>query len=306
VFLLFLLRRSTNRGRVTISIQFITERALLFLPPAAFLALLVIERIFPLRRARAKLVRRLLANFVLTALVFLAGSFAIKPVGEALTVFNEQRSFGLLGLLSLGSGFSIVAGFLLMDLTFYWWHRINHIFPILWRFHSVHHLDPDLDVTTAFRFHFVEIIYSAVFRVVQIGVIGITPATYLIYETCFTMATIFHHSNLRLPLKLERALNLVIVTPRMHGIHHSKQIREANSNYSVIFRWWDRLHRTLVLDVHQQDIDIGVFGYSAEDDNRLQVLLVMPFVVQRKYWADKKEIIWGRGVDSARKNVIFE
>ena len=136
-----------------------------------------------------------------------------------------------------------------MDLTFYYWHRLNHTRPLLWRFHNVHHADPDMDVTTSFRFHWGEVLYSTVFRLLQVGLIGVSPLTYLVYEVVFNGATMFHHSNLRLPVAWERRLNRVFVTPRMHGVHHSAVGPETNSNYSVIFSWWDRLNRSLRLNV---------------------------------------------------------
>jgi len=175
-------------------------------------------------------------------------------------------------------------GFVLMDLAFYWWHRANHRIRLLWRFHNVHHIDLDLDVSTSFRFHFGEIAYSSVFRVTQVLLIGADPLTYAVYETVFSAETMFHHSNIRLPLKLERLVNKLIVTPRMHGIHHSAVAGETNSNYSVIFPWWDRLSRTLTLNVPQASIRIGVPGYQAPEDNRLWNLVAMPFIRQKRYW----------------------
>src|SRR6185503_18602759 len=105
-------------------------------------------------------------------------------------------------------------------------------------------IDPDLDVSTGFRFHFGEIALSSIFRVVQIGLIGPSLTTFLVYELVFLVNTLFHHSNVRLPVDVERLLNKVFVTPRMHGIHHSQVRTELNSNFSVVFSWWDRLHRT--------------------------------------------------------------
>ncbi len=178
----------------------------------------------------------------------------------------------------------LLAGIVLMDLTFYYWHRANHKVPLLWRFHNVHHIDPDLDVSTAFRFHVVEILYSTVFRILQVLLLGIDPLTYALYGAIFTYCTMFHHSNVRLPLPLERLLSKVIVTPRMHGIHHSNIINEADSNYSVIFRLWDHLHGTLTLNIKQSSITIGVPAYQQPQDNRFLTLMKMPFVKQKDYW----------------------
>jgi len=259
-------------------------KALLF--PGVFGLLLAAEQVVPLRRRKSPLVRRLAVNLVMAACVFAVGSLAVRSVGLLGAGWIESSGFGLCSLLPLPSWLGIVVGFGLMDLTFYYWHRANHVIPLLWRFHNVHHVDPDLDVSTSFRFHFVEIGYSTLFRIVQVVVLGVTPLTYVIYETVFAIGTMFHHANVRLPYGLERWLNKVFVTPRMHGVHHSAVRAETDSNYSVVFSWWDRLHRSLVLNVRQADIRIGVPAYQRREDNKLRLLITMPFVRQRAYWCN--------------------
>jgi sterol desaturase/sphingolipid hydroxylase (fatty acid hydroxylase superfamily) len=191
---------------------------------------------------------------------------------------------GLLHWVSLPKGAGIVATFLLMDFSFYYWHRLNHQVPALWRFHNVHHVDPDLDVSTALRFHFGEIALSSLFRIAQLAAFGISPVPFLAFETCFTIAAEFHHSNWRLPFQVERFLNAVFVTPRMHGIHHSVREEETNSNYSTIFSWWDRLNGSFRMMREAQTITIGVPGYRNVSDQRILRLLMLPFQRQRATW----------------------
>ncbi|MBN2128916.1 MAG: sterol desaturase family protein [Sedimentisphaerales bacterium] len=252
--------------------------------PGVFGLLFVAEQVVPLRRRKSPLARRLAVNLVMAACVLAVGSLAVRSVGLLGANWTESRNFGLCSLLPLPPWLGIVLGFGLMDLTFYYWHRANHVIPLLWRFHNVHHIDPDLDVSTSFRFHFVEIGYSTLFRIVQVVALGVTPLTYVIYETVFAVGTMFHHANVCLPYRLERRLNKVFVTPRMHGVHHSAVRAETDSNYSVVFSWWDRLHRTLVLNVRQGDIRIGVPAYQRREDNALGPLIRMPFGRQRAYW----------------------
>jgi sterol desaturase/sphingolipid hydroxylase (fatty acid hydroxylase superfamily) len=171
-----------------------------------------------------------------------------------------------------------------MDLAFYYWHLANHKVPIFWRFHNVHHIDPDLDVSTSFRFHFGEIALSTIFRIIQISTIGITPVAFIIYEVCFTANTIFQHSNIKLPISFERLLNKIIVTPRMHAIHHSQFRTETDSNYSTVFSLWDRLHKSIRLNIPHKDIVIGVPGYTKPGDNNLGYVFLLPFKKQRDYW----------------------
>ncbi len=256
----------------------------LLILPVVFMLLMLIEQVAPLRQRTRPLFRRLVKNLILTAAVFLVGFLVVRNAGLGMSEWTAERGFGLVFLVPLPKWCRVAIGFLLMDLTFYYWHRANHRIRLLWRFHNVHHIDPDLDVSTSFRFHFGEIAYSAVFRVAQMLLIGADPLTYAIYETVFNTETMFHHSNIRLPLRLERWLNKVIVTPRMHGIHHSAVGPETNSNYGVIFPWWDRLSRTLVLNVPHSSIRIGVPGYLEVQDNRFWNLLIMPFIRQKRYW----------------------
>lgn len=249
-----------------------------------FIGLMLLEAALPLRERKAPVLKRVLTNAAMSALVFMVGSFVVRPVALTCINFNEWRHSGVLYFFPLPPFLQIALGFLLMDMTFYWWHRANHVWPLLWRFHNIHHLDPDLDVTTSFRFHFIEVLYSTAFRAIQVSALGINTAAYVIYEIIFQIATMFHHSNWRLPIQFERGLNIIFVTPRMHGIHHSFVKEETNSNYSVIFKSWDWLFGTLRLNVAQTQITIGVPGYSAAEDNRLIQLMLAPFKKQKDYW----------------------
>jgi sterol desaturase/sphingolipid hydroxylase (fatty acid hydroxylase superfamily) len=251
---------------------------------AAYLLFFGLERARRLRRAKAPLLPRLLVNIALSAITFGTAAALVQPAAGAMLGYTEGRALGLVPLLGLGSAGEIVVAFMLLDLTFYYWHVANHRFAFLWRFHNVHHIDPDLDVSTAFRFHFVEVGLSAGFRAAQVLIIGPSLVVYVAYDLVFQLATLFHHSNIRLPVSLERALNVLIVTPRMHGIHHSDIRQEDFSNWGVVFSWWDRLHRTLRLDVPQEEVTIGIPGYAKPDDNRVLRCLLLPFQAQRDYW----------------------
>jgi sterol desaturase/sphingolipid hydroxylase (fatty acid hydroxylase superfamily) len=246
--------------------------------------LFVLERLFPLRRRVRELGARLLVNFSISALTFFVVAFLVRPAAQATLHWASARPFGLIHLVPLPAPLAFVISFLLMDLAFYYWHIANHRIPFLWRFHNVHHIDPDLDVSTGFRFHFGEVTMSVVFRVLQVSLIGLSGWAFAVYELVFQANTLFHHSNLRLPIRFERWLNKALVTPRMHGIHHSQVQRENNSNYGVVFPWWDLLHRTLGLNIPQTEIAVGIAGYSLRDDNELRNALLMPFRKQRDYW----------------------
>jgi sterol desaturase/sphingolipid hydroxylase (fatty acid hydroxylase superfamily) len=270
--------------------------------------LFAFERLVALRRRSRPVLWRLLINVCISALAFAVAMLLVRPAALAVVQWASDTPFGVIHVLPMSGAAQFVLSFLLMDLTFYWWHVANHRLPFLWRFHNVHHIDPDLDVSTAFRFHFGEVAISAGFRVVQVSAIGLSAPIFGIYELVFQANTLFHHSNVRLPIRIERLLNLVLVTPRMHGIHHSQVREETNSNYSVVFSWWDRRHRTAGLNIPQSGIVIGIPGYSDPADNRLWNGLLMPFRPQRDYWrrSDGTPVQRDRAVSSKRRSRLAE
>jgi sterol desaturase/sphingolipid hydroxylase (fatty acid hydroxylase superfamily) len=196
---------------------------------------------------------------------------------------NEQWHFGLNYWYDARGWIKAVIAFLLLDYSNYLWHIVLHKMPLMWRFHLVHHTDLDLDITTAFRFHFGELIGSVFFRGAAVILIGISPLMVLIYEIAFDVSNQFQHSNLKIPFRFEKALNKILVTPRMHGIHHSIKKRETDSNFSIIFSFWDRLHSTIKLNVRQDEIVTGVPVYADEKELTTVNLLKLPFTKIRKW-----------------------
>ena len=226
------------------------------------LALLALaETCAPLRRRVRPRGERLAVNAVVALGAALAVRLALVPVGVVVAAVAGRGGFGLLHWLAAPAALAWPGGLLLLDYTMYVWHRLNHRVPLLWRFHLVHHTDLDLDVWTALRFHAGELLLSCGWRAVQVAAIGPSVALVLVFEVVFETATVFHHSNWRLPPALDRALTAVVVTPRMHGIHHSTLEAETNSNWSVMTSWWDRLHRTLRLDRPAETLVIGLPAY---------------------------------------------
>ncbi|GAB4150363.1 MAG: sterol desaturase family protein [Ignavibacteriales bacterium] len=270
------------------------------------IALILLEQKYFLRKRSHALLPRLAINISLSILSFIIVYYVIFPAQTKTFELTTSYNFGLVKFIRLPETISAILSFLLMDLAFYYWHFLNHRIPFLWRFHNVHHFDPDLDVSTAFRFHFVEIGFSTVFRIIQISVIGISPFVFMIYEIAFTANTSFQHSNIKLPIKLERVLNKIIVTPRMHGIHHSNYQEETNSNYSTVFSWWDKIHNTLRLNIPQSKITIGVPGYSEEIDNKLFNVIISPFKSQKKYWEQSGMKYYSRNAEINSTKTFLE
>ena len=224
------------------------------------LGLLLLEARRPLRRRTRPRPERWLANALLAAPALPAARLTLLPamVGLAQRAAPRRPAHWLAGL---PAPLRTAAEVLVLDYLAYTWHRLLHA-PLLWRLHRVHHNDLDMDVTTAWRFHFGEMLASIPYRAGLPALLGVRPATVLAYEAVFEACTAFHHSNWRLPLAVERRLAPLLVTPRAHGIHHSVVRRETQSNFGTMLTLWDRLHRTLRLNVPQAQITIGVPAYS--------------------------------------------
>ena len=248
-----------------------------------FLALLWLQSRFPLRHQHFVALRRLVRNLVLSAPSNAVFRWLMLPVPLAIASWAHDRHFGLLNWIPLPGWIRVIATFLLMDYAYWWWHWANHIVPIFWRFHNVHHTDLDMDVSTAARFHFGEMLFSTGFLSFVVVLFGVSPCLLIVFFLAFEAATLFHHSNWRLPLWFERVLNRVMVTPRMHGIHHSIVQRETNSNWGTMFCWWDKFHRTLRRDIPQDEITVGVAAYRDERELTVGQLLILPFRRQRPW-----------------------
>lgn len=212
------------------------------------------EAALPLRERTVPRARRWRANAWLGALAAAVVRGAIVPALVA--VARRRAGQGLLA--HVPRALRPVVGLVALDGIIWLWHRANHDVALLWRFHAQHHTDPDLDVTTAARFHPGELVLSIVPRCAAVAALGVGPRTVVAYELLMQVATFFHHANLRLPAWLDRWLAAVVVTPRMHGIHHSRRPDELGSNWGVILTLWDRLAGTLRLDVPEGAITIGV------------------------------------------------
>ena len=248
-----------------------------------FIGLFIAEGRSQLRKRKQERSKRIIINAIGSIPAFTLLRFLFLPIMVKLATKNQHLKLGLNHQYNAHPIVKGLVAFLIMDYTNYLWHILNHKLPFLWRFHVVHHSDPDLDLSTALRFHFGEMIGSVFYRGAFVLVSGASALQVLLYEILFEGATQFHHSNWKLPCKLEKNLNKLIVTPRMHGIHHSIIKEETDSNYSVIFSFWDRMHNTARLNVNQDLIITGVPSYSNHDELTITYLLKMPFTKIRPW-----------------------
>jgi sterol desaturase/sphingolipid hydroxylase (fatty acid hydroxylase superfamily) len=238
-----------------------------------------------LRRARESKLRRLGRNLATAGIAAATVELLQVPILLPVSRWTSVQGFGLLHFLPRGGFARVAAAVVLLDYTLWFWHRANHRVAFLWRFHSVHHIDRDMDASTGLRFHFGELGLSVLFRALQIAAIGADPLSVAVWQILLFVSILFHHSNTQLPIAVERVLVRFVVTPRMHGIHHSDYRNETDTNWSSLFSAWDYLHGTIRLDVPQDSIRIGVPAYDDPRKVTLGKILALPFRRRGDDWA---------------------
>jgi sterol desaturase/sphingolipid hydroxylase (fatty acid hydroxylase superfamily) len=249
-----------------------------------FLLFLWIEARRPLRVERESKLRRIGRNLATAGLGLATVELLQIPILIPISGWTMARGIGLLNQIEVEGWIRVLVSFVLLDYTLWFWHWINHRVAFFWRFHSVHHVDRDLDASTALRFHFGELGLSVGFRALQIMAIGADPLSVAVWQMLLFISILFHHSNTRLPFALERVLVRLVVTPRMHGIHHSDYENETNTNWSSLLSVWDYLHGTIRLDVPQRSVTIGVPAFDDPKKVTLGRILAMPFRRGKEYW----------------------
>ncbi|MEC9372630.1 MAG: sterol desaturase family protein, partial [Planctomycetota bacterium] len=187
------------------------------------------------------------------------------------------HDFGLLRWIEIPTWIEWILALLLLDLFHYGFHVAAHQAPILWRFHAMHHNDVDVDVTSAMRFHTVEIAVQCVASLPILALCGVSMPQILLYELILWPSAMFHHANIRMPGGLDRVLRLIIVTPHMHWVHHSRWQPETNSNYSAVLSIWDRVFGTFRLRPDPRTIDFGLDGHDERHHATFRGLVATPF-----------------------------
>lgn len=247
---------------------------------AVFLVFAAIELVVPFRRLSQPKPQRWFTNLALFALDTLALRLLVPGAMVGAALWATTKGWGLLNMLSLPPWLAVVLAVVVLDLALWVQHWATHRVPVLWRMHRVHHADRDFDVTTAARFHPFEIVLSMLYKMAVVVALGAPVLGVFLFEVLFTAATLFNHSNIRLPRRAEGAVRGVLVTPDMHRIHHSARVPEANSNYGTLLPWWDRLLGTYVAEPQdgQAGLTIGLTRWQDERPRRLGFSLRMPFL----------------------------
>ena len=257
-------------------------RLSVFILLLAFLALL--ENISPRRKPRYSKGSRWISNFGISILNSTTVALILPIVGAGAALLADERNWGLFNRLDTPALFSIPLYIIAFDLTIYVQHRLFHKFKPLWRLHRMHHTDLDYDVSTGVRFHPLSIFISAGIKLGLILALGPLAIAVIVSEIVLNATSMFNHSNIKLPHRLDAALRYLIVTPDMHRIHHSVIAQEHNRNFGFNFPWWDKIFNTYKDQPSkgQDAIDIGISGYEEDISIGILPLLIQPFRKDRE------------------------
>jgi len=242
------------------------------------LAMALWEVAAPRRRREIPRLLRWSSNLGIVALDTLLVRLLFPVVAVGLAVVAEQRGWGLLNIFDLPFWLAFLLSLLLLDLAIYLQHVMFHAVPALWRFHRMHHADLEFDVTTGLRFHPVEILLSMGIKLAVVLALGPPAIAVLVFEILLNATSMFNHSNIRIPIAIDRLLRLLVVTPDMHRVHHSIHPSETNSNFGFNLPWWDRLlgtYRAQPRDGHT-GMTIGIEQFRTRRDLWLDRMLVQP------------------------------
>jgi sterol desaturase/sphingolipid hydroxylase (fatty acid hydroxylase superfamily) len=254
---------------------------------SVFVAMALIEVLWPKRQLIVSKKSRWLTNIGISAIgtvvLRLMAMLAVPVAAIAAAFYAEAHHIGLLNQLAWPSWVKIAASLLVLDLAIWAQHLASHKVPLFWRLHQVHHADRDIDVTTAVRFHPVEIALSMLWKIVVVVPLGAPPLAVFLFEVILNACAMFNHANIALPAWLDRALRVFIVTPDMHRVHHSVKHREHDSNYGFNLSVWDRLFRTYTAQPEggHTGMTIGLPPYQTEAPTRFGWSLLLPFLNSR-------------------------
>jgi sterol desaturase/sphingolipid hydroxylase (fatty acid hydroxylase superfamily) len=265
--------------------SFLAAKTLQLLTYAPLIAFGLIEEFFPRRSNLMPLRIRWTANVSLLVIDSLLMRWLMPFTTIGLAVLAEQLGMGGFNRIGLPFSAEVVLGFLLWDCSGFIRHRLFHQIPVLWRVHQVHHCDLDFDVTTSIRHHPLESLFCAAWDLGVVLLLGLDPVLVILYEAAQFIFATFNHTNIAIPVKLDRALRWFVVTPDMHRIHHSSRYPETDRNFGNILPWWDRLFASY-LDtptLGHKHMSLGLKKFRQMNEQTLWAQLIVPFLWRKRH-----------------------
>jgi sterol desaturase/sphingolipid hydroxylase (fatty acid hydroxylase superfamily) len=248
----------------------------------AIAVIFVVELLVPKRVLQYSYAVRWLNNIGLSMVSVYLLRFLLPIMGIDLALRLEAQGVGLLNLFSAPFLLKLICAVLILDFMEYGLHRLYHKYLILWRCHLVHHADLDVDFTTHVRHHPLEVLISLGVNLMVIFMLGIPALAVFVYSIVAHAVSLFSHGNIALPAGLDRLLRCFIITPDMHHVHHSIDKPETNSNYGIVFPWWDHLFNSYVAQPKKGHLDmqLGLDRFRTRRDLFIDRLLILPFTKQ--------------------------
>jgi sterol desaturase/sphingolipid hydroxylase (fatty acid hydroxylase superfamily) len=241
-----------------------------------FAAMAAAEAALPANARLLPRATRWVANLGLGAISSALLRIVLPGAAVLAAVYAQMRGWGALNLTHWPLWVEVLIALVALDLAIYVQHVATHRIPLLWRLHQVHHADHEVDVTTALRFHPVEIVLSQVYKIGVVVLLGADPVAVIAFEIVLNACAMFNHANLRVPAPLDAMLRIALVTPAMHRIHHSQEPAETNSNFGFNLSVWDRIFGTYRRDA-RQPLAIGLEPYRNAPSADLVWTLMLPF-----------------------------
>ncbi len=247
------------------------------------LIMICLEFILPRKKRTQPRTHRWLTNAAIVVLDTVALRLVVPVLAVGFAGLATENGWGLFNLVALPGWLEILLAILILDMLIYAQHVATHHIPILWRFHKVHHVDRDIDVMTALRFHPVEILASMAYKIICVLLLGPAALAVIVFEILLNASAMFNHANVYLPERLDAAMRRLIVTPDMHRVHHSTVIAETNSNYGFFLSVWDRLFGTYIAEpaAGHEGVIIGLAEHQDARPNAIIWSMLLPFLSTR-------------------------
>lgn len=248
-----------------------------------FLILAMTELFVPRRELEHVKAKRWLTNWIIVIIDSLVLRLIFTGAAVGIALWAEAKGYGLFNVVNLPTTAAVIISFIVLDFAIWFSHWASHKVPLLWAVHRMHHSDVDIDVSTAIRFHPIEIVLSMVWKMLIVVILGAPAIAVLVFEIVLNGTAMFNHSNIKLPLGIDRILRLFVVTPDMHRVHHSIVHNETDSNYGFNLAIWDRLFGTYIdqPEAGHKAMKIGISEWQDKRPTQLFWSLKIPFIKQK-------------------------
>lgn len=222
-----------------------------------------------------------LISSILLQLGYVLLNFGLATLVIKALNWTDTNKIGLFNIIHVPFYVKVILGVLCIDFVNYWAHRLNHSWELFWRLHRVHHSDTIMDSSTTYRFHPLDALLDNFASVVAALIFGLDGSILIFWLILYMPLLVLHHTNFIMPKWFDRTFGKVIVSPNFHKIHHHQQQEYTDSNYGLMFIFWDKLFRTFK-KIPVNEIKYGLSEFDKPDRQRFWFLIKSPFIDVKK------------------------